>query len=61
VAGNVRFRILADVQVPNLASKILAKGTRRLRDDWQVDYSYGRCSSRVVALLVPAIEQITGI
>ncbi|MHB1734442.1 MAG: hypothetical protein ACYCU8_13515 [Ferrimicrobium acidiphilum] len=52
----MRFLILADIQVPNLASKILVKGTRRLRDDWQVAYSYVRCSSRLVALLAPATE-----
>ena len=40
VVGNARFLILPYIQVPNLASKILAKVTRRLRDDWQVAYGY---------------------
>ena len=31
---------MPDIQVPNLASKILAKVTRRLRDDWQIAYGY---------------------
>jgi len=40
VVNNARFLILPDVQVPNLASKILAHSTRRLRADWQATYGY---------------------
>jgi len=40
VVNNARFLILPDVQVPNLASKILAHSTRRLPADWQVTYGY---------------------
>jgi hypothetical protein len=40
VVNNARFLILPDVQVPNLASKILAYSTRRLRADWQAAYGY---------------------
>jgi hypothetical protein len=35
VANNIRFLILPDVQVPNLASRVLSQCTRRLSDDWQ--------------------------
>jgi hypothetical protein len=35
VANNVRFLILPHVRVPNLASRVLSRCTRRLSDDWQ--------------------------
>lgn len=38
VVGNARFLILPDLAVPNLASAILARATRRLRGDWQTAY-----------------------
>jgi hypothetical protein len=40
VVNNARFLILPDVQVQNLASKILARTTRALRADWQALYGY---------------------
>jgi len=40
VVNNARFLILPDVQVPNLASAILGRVTRRLRADWQGVYGY---------------------
>lgn len=40
VANNARFLILPDVRVPNLASKILALNTRRLRADWIAVYGH---------------------
>ncbi|MHB8341447.1 MAG: Druantia anti-phage system protein DruA [Mycobacteriales bacterium] len=40
VVGNARFLILPDVQIPNLASKILALATRTLPADWQAIYGY---------------------
>ncbi len=40
VVGNARFLLLPDVTVPNLASAVLARATRRLRDDWQATYGY---------------------
>jgi hypothetical protein len=40
VVGNARFLILPDAAVPNLASAILARATRRLRGDWQTAYGY---------------------
>jgi uncharacterized protein DUF4338/transposase-like protein/transposase Tn5 family protein len=38
VAGNSRFLILPTVQVPHLASKVLALCTRRLGQDWERRY-----------------------
>lgn len=40
VIGNARFLILPHVRVPNLASTILSRLARRLRNDWQAAYSY---------------------
>jgi len=41
VVGNARFLILPTVEVPNLASYVLGKATRRLATDWQTTYGYG--------------------
>ncbi len=38
VVGNSRFLILPTVRVPQLASKVLALCTRRLRQDWEQRY-----------------------
>ena len=35
IANNVRFLILPDVRIKNLASKVLSLTTKRLSDDWQ--------------------------
>ena len=40
VVNNVRFLILPDVQMPNLASKTLALNTRCLATDWQAAYGH---------------------
>jgi len=40
VVGNARFLILPEVRVQNLASYLLSRATRRLRDDWQDAYGY---------------------
>jgi hypothetical protein len=40
VVGNARFLVLPHVRVPNLASAILARATRRLQADWMVAYGY---------------------
>ena len=40
VVNNVRFLILPDVRIPNLASKTLALNTRRLAADWQAVYGH---------------------
>jgi hypothetical protein len=40
VVGNPRFLILPWVKVPNLASHLLSRVTRRLGDDWEVRYGY---------------------
>jgi len=40
VVGNARFLILPEVRVPNLASHVLSRATRRLRGDWQDAYGY---------------------
>lgn len=40
VVGNARFLILPHMQVPNLASTILARVARRLQADWQTIYGY---------------------
>jgi len=40
VVGNARFLILPDAAVPNLASAVLARATRRLPGDWQESYGY---------------------
>jgi hypothetical protein len=40
VVGNARFLILPEVRVPNLASHVLSRVTRRLRADWQTAYGY---------------------
>ena len=40
VVNNTRFLMLPDVQVPNLASKVLALNVRRLRDDWAAVYGH---------------------
>ncbi len=40
VVGNARFLVLPEVRVPNLASHVLSRVTRRLRTDWQAAYGY---------------------
>ena len=40
VVGNARFLILPHLSVPNLASHLLARITRRLPTDWQAAYGY---------------------
>lgn len=40
VANNVRFLILPDVRIKNLASKTLALNTKRLSDDWQTAFGH---------------------
>lgn len=40
VANNVRFLILPGVQIPNLASKVLACTVKRLSADWQARYGH---------------------
>ena len=40
VANNVRFLILPDVRIKNLASKILSLTTKRLSSDWQAVYGH---------------------
>ncbi len=40
VCNNLRFLILPNIRVPNLASKILALNTRRLSTDWQKKYGH---------------------
>ncbi|MGH7602324.1 MAG: Druantia anti-phage system protein DruA [bacterium] len=40
VVNNHRFLILPWIQIPNLASWILAHVTRRLRDDWRAVYAH---------------------
>jgi len=40
VANNLRFLILPGVQIPNLASKVLALTCRRLSADWQRRYGH---------------------
>lgn len=40
VANNVRFLILPDVRIKNLASKVLSLTTKRLSADWQAVYGH---------------------
>ena len=40
IANNARFLILPGVQIPNLASKVLALNTRRLAADWQAVHGH---------------------
>ena len=40
VVNNSRFLVLPNVEVPNLASHVLAACTRRLVSDWQARYGY---------------------
>ena len=40
IANNNRYLIVPHVQVPNLASKILALIARRIGDDWHARYGY---------------------
>jgi len=40
VANNSRFLILPDVNVPNLASRVLALNLKRLSDDWQAAHGH---------------------
>jgi hypothetical protein len=40
IVNNARFLILPWVQVPNLASMILARAAKRVLGDWQEVYSY---------------------
>jgi uncharacterized protein DUF4338 len=40
IAGNARFLILPHVQVPHLASAVLARAARQLPADWQQRYGY---------------------
>ncbi len=41
VVCNSRFLILPQVRVPHLASHLLSRSARRLREDWQQRYGYG--------------------
>ena len=40
IVGNARFLILPHLHIPNLASHLLGRVTRRLATDWQTTYSY---------------------
>jgi hypothetical protein len=40
IANNMRFLILPDVKIPNLASKILALNVKRLSSDWRAVYGH---------------------
>lgn len=40
IVGNARFLVLPHLTVPNLASHLLARVTRRLAADWQTIYGY---------------------
>lgn len=40
VVGNARFLIVPPLRIPNLASHLLARTTRRLPADWQAAYAY---------------------
>ena len=40
VVQNTRFLLLPGIQIPNLASKILALNCRRLRADWRARYGH---------------------
>jgi hypothetical protein len=40
IVNNSRFLILPGIQVPNLASKILALAFKRISQDWQEKYSH---------------------
>jgi hypothetical protein len=40
LANNVRFLILPDFSIKNLASKVLSLNLRRLSDDWQARYGH---------------------
>lgn len=40
VANNLRFLILPDIKIPNLASKVLSMNVKRLSLDWQVAYGH---------------------
>lgn len=40
IANNVRFLILPDVHIPNLASRILGQNMRRLSADWDAVYGH---------------------
>jgi len=52
VVNHARFLILPGVQIPNLASKILALNTRRLATDW--DQVYGHPVAVVETFVDPA-------
>jgi hypothetical protein len=40
IANNVRFLILPDIHIPNLASRILGQNLRRLSADWEAVYRH---------------------
>ncbi len=40
IANNIRFLILPEWQIPNLASRLLALNVKRLSDDWQRYYRH---------------------
>jgi len=40
IANNVRFLILPDVHIPNLASRILGQNLKRLSSDWQKTFGH---------------------
>jgi hypothetical protein len=40
VANNMRFLILPSIQIPNLASKVLAMNLKRLSDDWKLIHGH---------------------
>lgn len=40
IANNLRFLILPDVRIPNLASKVLSLNVKRLSSDWQAVFGH---------------------
>ena len=40
IVNNSRFLILPDIQVPHLASHVLALAARRIRSDWEAQYGF---------------------
>lgn len=40
IANNLRFLILPEIRIPNLASKVLSMNLKRLTDDWQALFGH---------------------
>jgi hypothetical protein len=40
IANNLRFLILPEIRIPNLASKVLSMNLKRLSDDWQALFGH---------------------